>query len=423
MKHRKYTTALIFFGMTAALGIHQAACADDGWVIEVTKQGITNPHQVAITPFVGNHSISELTLDALNQTDLKSSNQNLPSTPATASAVLDNIYVWRNTGYRYVVVGDSHAILGNKIATNVHIIDLAVAKPLGERFTHISGDDPEQIKAAANAIGAKIYAMITGASFDMTGKIAYVEEMGDARYKTSALKVMDVATQSSRTIDTVQGAILTPAFSPDGRSLAYTVLTNNALPVIYQYQLDGGQKTLLTPFKGSNLSPAFSADGNTLLFSGSHENDNPNIYALDLTANRLHAITIQQGAENSPSYLPNGQIIFTADNGSRSQSIYRMSAGGKPVRIASGSSPKVSKDGKKLAYTQGGSLMVANIDGSQALSVASIGTEGMASFSPTGTSIVYASQGGELIIRSLSGQQIMRLSTQGKAKDPVWSVR
>ena len=304
-------------------------------------------------------------------------------------------------------------------------MDMEAAKLIGARQTHIFGSSTQELQAAAIAISNKIYAAITGTTNDLVGKIAYVEEIGKANQKISTLKVMDVATQNVKNIQTINGSILTPAFSPDGTKLAYTILHQDELPLIYIQELGSDQKTLVTPFKGSNLSPAFSSDGNALLFSGSHDNDNPNIYQLDLVANRLSTITQLDGAENSPSYLPNSQIIFTADNGSRSQSIYRLN-NNTPIRITAGSSPRVSHDGTRLAYTQGSNLIVANINGTNPKIIAKIGTEGMASFSPNGTSIVYSTQMGndsKLIIKQLNTGRETILPTTGIIKDPTWSAR
>ena len=425
--HTKFTLRLlsaVSLSLALVMSVTSAAHAED-LVLQVTKAGITNPNQVAIVPFLGNQTLSDLTLTHLNNTELKSSDNNLPSHPQNAEDVINNIHAWRNTGYRYVVIGSSHTILGDKAATNFEIVNLGAAKLIGARQTHISGSSTQELQAAAIAISNKIYAAITGTTNDLVGKIAYVEEIGKANQKISTLKVMDVATQNVKNIQTINGSILTPAFSPDGTKLAYTILHQDELPLIYIQELGSDQKTLVTPFKGSNLSPAFSSDGNALLFSGSHDNDNPNIYQLDLVANRLSTITQLDGAENSPSYLPNSQIIFTADNGSRSQSIYRLN-NNTPIRITAGSSPRVSHDGTRLAYTQGSNLIVANINGTNPKIIAKIGTEGMASFSPNGTSIVYSTQMGndsKLIINQLNTGHETILPTTGIIKDPTWSAR
>ena len=425
--HTKFTLRLlsaVSLSLALVMSVTSAAHAED-LVLQVTKAGITNPNQVAIVPFLGNQTLSDLTLTHLNNTELKSSDNNLPSHPQNAEDVINNIHAWRNTGYQYVVIGSSHTILGDKAATNFEIVDLGAAKLIGARQTHISGSSIQELQAAAIAISNKIYAAITGTTNDLVGKIAYVEEIGKANQKISTLKVMDVATQNVKNIQTINGSILTPAFSPDGTKLAYTILHQDELPLIYIQELGSDQKTLVTPFKGSNLSPAFSSDGNALLFSGSHDNDNPNIYRLDLVANRLSTITQLDGAENSPSYLPNSQIIFTADNGSRSQSIYRLN-NNTPIRITTGSIPRVSHDGTRLAYTQGSNLIVANINGTNPKIIAKIGTEGMASFSPNGTSIVYSTQMGndsKLIINQLNTGHETILPTTGIIKDPTWSAR
>lgn len=169
----------ISLSVALAMSVTPAAHAED-LVLQVTKAGTTNPNQVAIVPFLGNQTLSDLTLTHLNNTELKSSDNNLPNHPQNAEDVINNIHAWRNTGYRYVVIGSSDTVLGDKTATNFEIVDLSAPKLIGARQTHISGSSSQELQAAAVAISNKIYAAITGTTNDLVGKIAYVEETGKA---------------------------------------------------------------------------------------------------------------------------------------------------------------------------------------------------------------------------------------------------
>ncbi|MFP3355701.1 Tol-Pal system protein TolB, partial [Pseudoalteromonas sp. SIMBA_153] len=69
----------------------------------------------------------------------------------------------------------------------------------------------------------------------------------------------------------VTGSIFSPAWSPDGNRIAYSIQREKSYPIIYVQNVSGGSATTLTPFSGSNLSPSFSPDGSKILFSSSFE--------------------------------------------------------------------------------------------------------------------------------------------------------
>lgn len=64
------------------MSVTPAAHAED-LVLQVTKAGTTNPNQVAIVPFLGNQTLSDLTLTHLNNTELKAATTTYPTTRRT----------------------------------------------------------------------------------------------------------------------------------------------------------------------------------------------------------------------------------------------------------------------------------------------------------------------------------------------------
>lgn len=396
--------------------------AQDLGSFEINKARQQSPYQVALVPFGGNDTITKTINNNLSLANLPTTSQDLPNLPKNAADVIANRALWLQYGTPYVVVGHT-ATTGNKTTLHFDVVEVATARIIGGHQTQLADTTTNGLNYAAHVVSDTIYALITGADKDFGGRIAYVEESGDPTSKTSTLKVMDADGQNERMLFSVQGSIFSPTWSKDGRTLAYAVQRPNGLPVIYTQNADGGGQRLVTPFKGNNLGPSFSPDGTTLLFSGSHENNDPAIYELHLASGQTKKLTNLTGAENSPSFAPDGRaFVFTADMGSRRPKLYRYDIGsGKTTMIAGGmiGSPKFSSDGKKIAYVSGNTLTVNGAGKVQAIAQTNIHES--ATFSPSGTRLVYATPQGLTIHNLDTGVQFHK-SSQGRVKEPAWSA-
>lgn len=420
----KSKTPLLIGALALALGTTLPTHAQD-LEFEIRKSSSTNPYQVALVPFVGDKSVSDIVNTNLNYTELKTTSQNLPASAASAADFINNRITWQQAGFPYLVVGNTQAIGNGKTAINFEVIEVATGRTINGRQTQVADSTPNGLRYAAHVVSDRIYELITGNPGDFSGRIAYIEETGDPRNKTSTLKVMDADGQNAITLFSVQGSIFSPTWSPDGRQLAYAVQRPNGLPVIYVQGADGGGQRLVTPFKGNNLGPSFSPDGSSLIFSGSHENNDPAIYEIHIASGMVRKLTHMTGAENSPSYAPDGRsFVFTADNGSRTPQLYRYNVGTSQAgRIASGAAynPRMSPDGNKVAFVAGSTLSVMSINGGGVQSIAPTSVHESASFSPNSTRIVFASTQG-LTIRSLITGQSFTKTTQGRVREPAWSA-
>lgn len=417
----------LLFAMMALSAI-TSSHANDELSFEIRKQSAINPYQIALIPFAGDSIVTSTINNNLIHTDVKSTSQNLPARPLSSADFMNTQSAFLQSDFPYVVTGAVSPMSGGKSAIVFEVIEVATGRVIGGRQTQIADSTPSGIKYGANVVSDKIYELITGIPGDFSGRIAFVEETGDPRNKISTLKVMDADGQNVRTIHQVQGSIFSPAWSPDGKRLAYAEQLPNGLPVIYIHNVDGGGRGgTVTPFKGNNLGATWSPDGSTILFSGSHENNDPAIYQLHLASGSLKKLTNMTGAENSPSYAPDGRsFVFTADNGSRTQRLYRYDFNTGQIRALSQSAsanPRFSPDGKRIAYVAGSTLTVLNLGGgSQSIAPTSIHES--ASFSPNSTRIAYSSGNqstGSITIRSLISGESFTKTAQGRVRDPAWS--
>lgn len=398
-------------------------------VLELDYDIPVQQNQVAFVPFAGDSVLSPIILNDLSKTELKVTSKDLPQQPRSSSELSGTLPVWQSIGIPYLVVGSTRTNRG-KIITDYEVIDVKSGRVLAGKQSLTADNNNESMRYAAHVIADKVYELITGTPGDFSGRIAYIEEMGSGKQKVSRLKVMDADGENARTITEVAGSIFSPAWSPDGNRIAYSVQREKSYPVIYIQNVSGGGARALTPFAGSNLSPSFSPDGSKILFSSSFEGS-ADIYEMSASGGTPRRLTNLPSSEVQPSYAPDGKsFVFVSDKtGFNKPQVYRYDFGtGSTTRVSNGSyatSPQFSNDGTQIAFLNGRSAAIMNSSGAVTANLGNTGIDEAPSFSPNGKRVVYAStQGGKgvLTIKSLNGGEAFGKSGQGIIRSPVWSA-
>jgi Tol biopolymer transport system component/DNA-binding winged helix-turn-helix (wHTH) protein len=152
------------------------------------------------------------------------------------------------------------------------------------------------------------------------------------------------------------------AYSPDGKSLAIVDKTSPAEPSsIYLLSLDHLSRTRVTnPPAGTtgDSYPAFSPDGRKLAFARAISFSATDLYVLSLPGGSPKRITFDGLTIDGLAWTADGrEIIFSSRRGGSINSLWRIPAvGGTPERVSTFGedviSPAVSLNGNRLAYTR-----------------------------------------------------------------------
>lgn len=146
------------------------------------------------------------------------------------------------------------------------------------------------------------------------------------------------------------------AWSADGQSILFTTAGFNARG-FYRLRLDTGLPVRISDFSGvAVFNPTVAAHGNRLAFSRIVPGTS-DIMELDLTGRAVSRKLIASGSENTdPSFSPDGARIAFASSRTGSTQVWASeSDGGNPVQITffddgQSGSPRWSPDGAQLAF-------------------------------------------------------------------------
>lgn len=354
-----------------------------------------------------------------------------PSEDADTSAAEPNFAAWRASGAvrlaRTAVRGPGEA--GCKagpaqVCVDVYIHDTVAGRQLGA--FRISGDIDASRALAHQTANAILTALGCGKGF-FDGVLAAVRTQGSAR------EIVVVSTDGSDvTAVTRNGSTnLSPAWSPDGRRIAWTTYRRGNADV-YVKELGSGAVHTLSTGLGGDLAPAFSPDGATLALART-EGSNTDIYLLEADSGRIvRRVTTDPAIDVSPAFIHRTELVFTSDRAGGRPGLYRVStSGGTPVPVQTGgrmSDPVVSADGQRVAFVvQHGGFDVWTADlASGAVVKITDGRGGDntdPTWSPDGRYLAFTSTRSgrsEIWIASADGKYQVQLTDGGGYSMPAW---
>ena len=258
-------------------------------------------------------------------------------------------------------------------------------------------------------------------------RIAYVNN--------GELKIVDSDGAETRAITTGRGA-LSPAWSPNGGSVVFTVL-GNAGTQVQELDVRTGRTRRVSQIRaGLNITPVYQPGGNAILYAQGTGNGTDLVLAA-LDSGLPKKITIGRGTDNnSPSYSPDGRQIAFISGRSGSPQLYIMDADGSNIQLLTPyqagvrsyrAGPDWSPDGRAIAYEQQqGNFQVFMIDVRDRVpkQLTSEGENEDPSWAPDGRHIVFTSSRGgdkQLWILDTETGRARQLTHSRGARLAAWS--
>jgi len=423
------------FGLLLLASFAMVSAANADLVIDV--QGVSQPTPVAIVPFGWESDSPNVPLDVATviQNDLRRSGRFAPTDendmlqkPTDGGDV--DFTDWSVLGVEAVVVGKLIQTGENAYTLQFQLFDTFRRKQLiGFRMPASRGT----MRSAAHRAADMIYEKLTGIKGVFGTKVAYVtaKEQPDGRW--FSLVVSDQDGENEYTIMESKDPIMSPAWSPDSRQLAYVSFEGSKSSIFVQ-TLRSGNRFQVSNKPGINGAPAFSPDGRKLVITLGGVDGNPDIYVLDVRTRQTTRLTRHRAIDTEGTWSPDGKYIYFTSDRAGGPQVYRISAnGGNPERITFEGSynarPRLSPDGTRLAmvHNDRGNYRIAVMDIERRdLLVLSTGRQDESpSFAPNSDSLIYATrQGGDGVLETVSADGLIRqkmASGQGDVREPVWS--
>jgi TolB protein len=331
---------------------------------------------------------------------------------------------WKSRNVDALAAGSVSRLADGRFDVRYKLWDTLKSADLGGQSLAVAQAD---LRLAAHRISDAIYEKLTGDKGVFATRIAYVTRAG----RSYTLRVADADGEGGQVALTSNDPIISPAWAPDGRELAY-VSFESQKAVVWVQNVASGQRQMVANFRGSNSAPAWSPDGQQLVVTLSRDGGSQ-LFLVARSGGEPRRLTSSGAIDTEATFSADGKSLYFVSDRGGSPQIYRMSAGGGDAqRVTFGGnyniSPSISPDGKTLAYVSrvGGAFRLHAMDVASGTSQALSDTQDdeSPSFAPNGKLIVYASrqQGRDVLMTTtLDGRIKTRLLATGvDVREPMW---
>ena len=268
-----------------------------------------------------------------------------------------------------------------------------------------------------------------------TSRIAFIRRAGQG-YELIAV---DYDGENAERIVGSGTMIYSPAWSPDGKKMAYAIRNTNAKVELHERELANGRVRVISSRPEVSFTPAYSPDGRRLAFAVSVGGVVTEINDYDLQQGCCMR-RLSRGPRNdlNPTYSPDGQRIAFLSDRVGNPHIFTMPAEGGDARMVTPyntervkfTAPSWSPNGNEIAFageSRGGfQIMIADIRRpGVAKQITSSGDNEDPSWAPDGRHIVFSTTGREgsglYVIDTVTGRR-RQVIAGSRLRTPEWSL-
>lgn len=315
--------------------------------------------------------------------------------------------------------------------TTVRLHDVGRSLLVNQQSVALPPPTDANFRLAVHVLSDEIVRWATGTPGIAATRILYVQN--------ERIWQMDSDGAAARPLTPDGQTSLSPAWSPDGRRMAFTKLVQGRGGVFIQTIATGEVSQLPGTNVGLNITPMFAPDGQHVVYARSDEKGT-DIFVTPLGGGAPQRLTVGRFADNlSPTYSPDGRRIAFISTRAGPPQLYVMGADGTEQELlapfdfgVTGPSyaPEWSPDGSSVVFHREVSgtpqIFVLTVAGRKLRQITSMGRNEDATWAPDGRHLCFVSDrtgARQLWVIDTETGRNRQLSTPGWARLPAWSRR
>ncbi len=315
--------------------------------------------------------------------------------------------------------------------TTVRLHDVGRALLANQQSVALPPPSDANFRLAVHVLSDEIVRWATGTPGIAATRILYVQN--------ERIWEMDSDGAAARPLTPDGQTSLSPAWSPDGRRMAFTKLVQGRGGIFIQTIATGEVSQLPGTNVGLNITPMFSPDGQRVVYARSDEKGT-DIFVATLGGQTPQRLTVGRFSDNlSPTYSPDGRRIAFISTRAGPPQLYVMGADGTEQELfapfdfgVTGPSyaPEWSPDGSAVVFHREVSgtpqVFVLTVAGRKLRQITSMGRNEDATWAPDGRHLCFVSDrtgARQLWVIDTETGRNRQLSTPGWARLPAWSRR